>query len=289
MNQNESWISTREAATRLGVTAARIRQMVSEGAISGRKIGGKYRGQWQIQASDIDKRIHIKGVTGTMRVKNRMTHNPVTANLKTNYNQALRMMEQNNIKSLPVVNNKGDLVGIVTRSDMLRAEPSPVTTLSVFEMVSLLEKVTMDKIMSNPVYAVKESCSITNAANFMLTNEVGCLPVTHGGKLTGIITDTDIFKTFVEITGGGQTGSRIEARMPDQKGQLVPFIEVFTNADSYIVSVSITYDQDGEHAFVDLKERGGDESLIKQGLTAMGNVETIAFRPSDEDQLLIFE
>ena len=89
------------------------------------------------------------------------------------------MMQQNNIKSLPVVDSNGDLVGIVTRSDMLRAEPSPVTTLSVFEMASLLEKVTMDKIMSRPVFAVDESCSITNAANFMLSKDVGCLPVIH--------------------------------------------------------------------------------------------------------------
>lgn len=289
MDHNESWITTGDAAARLGVTTARIRQMISEGAISGQKMGGKYRGQWQIKSCDIEKRIHIKGVTGTMRVKNRMTHNPVTANLKTNYNQALRMMQQNDIKSLPVVDSNGDLVGIVTRSDMLRAEPSPVTTLSVFEMASLLEKVTMDKIMSRPVFAVDESCSITNAANFMLSKDVGCLPVIHENKLSGIITDTDIFKTFVEVTGGGQAGSRIEARMPAQKGQLVPFIKVFTNSGSDIVSVSITSDQDGEHAFVDLKERGGDEMLIKQGLEAMGNVETLAFRPSDQDQLLIFD
>jgi len=218
-----------------------------------------------------------------------MTHNPISATINTNYNQALRLMEQNNIKSLPILNDKGVLVGIVTRSDMLRAEPSPVTTLSVFEMASLLERVTMDKIMSSPVYAVLESCSITNAANFMLQKDVGCLPVVNNDKLSGIITDTDIFKTFVEVTGGGQVGSRIEVRMPDQKGQLAPFIEVFTKADSDIVSVSITYDQDGEHGFVELKERGGDESLIKQGLAKMGNVETIAFRPSDEDQILMFE
>lgn len=224
-----------------------------------------------------------------MRVKNRMTPNPITANRKTNYNQALRLMQQNNIKSLPVIDSKGELVGIVTHSDMLRAEPSPVTTLSVFEVASLLEKVTMDKIMSSPVFAVDESCSITNAANFMLSNDVGCLPVVLDGRLTGIITDTDIFKTFVEITGGGQAGSRIEARMPDQKGQLAPFIKAFTNANSYIVSIAITYDPDGEHAFVDVKERGGDESVIIDELKKLGNIEILEFRPSDSDELLQFK
>jgi len=222
-----------------------------------------------------------------MRVRNRMTQNPVTASTKTNYNQALRMMEQNNIKSIPILSN-GDLVGIVTYSDMLRAEPSPVTTLSVYEVASLLNKVTMDKIMSKPVLAIDESCSISNAANFMFLNDVGCLPVVKDGKLPDIITDTDIYKTFVEITGGGQTGSRIEARMPDQKGQLAPFIEAFTKADSYIVSVAISYEQDGEHAIVNLKERGGDESIIRSELDKLGNVEILEFKPSEDDNLLRF-
>jgi acetoin utilization protein AcuB len=288
MDYPDELITTQEAASQLGVTSARIRQMIADGKLSAKKVGGKYRGQWQINAKDVYKRIRLQGENVTMRVKNRMTHNPIKADLKTNYNQALRLMQQNNIKSLPIVDSRGKLVGIVTHSDMLRAEPSPVTTLSVFEVASLLEKVTMEKIMSKPVLAIDESCSITNAANFMLQNGIGCLPVVRDDLLCGIITDTDIFKTFVDITGGGQAGSRIEARMPDQKGQLAPFIEAFTNADSYIVSVAITYDQDGEHAFVDLKERGGNESIIRKELEKLGNVEVIEFRPNDEDQLFKF-
>ncbi len=284
-NQHEEWITTQEAASRLGVTPARIRQMVSDGNIPGKKIGTKYRGQWQVSAIEIEKRVHLKGVTGTMRVKNRMTLNPITATKKTNYNQALRLMQQNTIKSLPILDSNGELVGIVTQSDMLRAEPSPVTTLGIFEMASLLEKVTMEKIMSQPVMAVDESCSITNAANFMVLNDIGCLPVLRDGKLVGIITDTDIFKTFIEITGGGQTGSKIEARMPDQKGKLAPFIDAFTRAESYIVSVSITYDKDGEHAFVDIKERGGDETKIQEELNKLPDVEIIEFKSSGDDQL----
>jgi acetoin utilization protein AcuB len=288
MANQEEWLTTNEASERLGVTTARIRQMVANNQLAGKKMGGKYRGQWLIKASEVDKRVHKKGVTGTMRVRNRMTPNPITANPKTNYNEALRLMQQNNIKSLPILNIRGELIGLVTHKDMLRAEPSPVTSLSVFEIASLLEKVTMDKIMQKPVFVVEETCSITNAANFMLLNEVGCLPVVKDGKLSGIITDTDIFKTFVDITGGGQAGSRIEARMPDQKGQLAPFIEAFSKAGSYIVSVAITYDKDGEHAYVDIKERGGDEALIKTQLDELGNVEIVEFRPSDEDQLLKF-
>ncbi|MFC1996889.1 CBS domain-containing protein [Chloroflexota bacterium] len=284
----EEWITTQAAAERLGVTTARIRQMVAEEQITARKMGSKYRGQWQIKASEIEERIHAKGVTETMRVKNRMTPNPIVATPKTNYNEALRLMQQNHIKHLPVVDSRDKLVGIVTQGDMLRAEPSPVTTLSVYEIASLLEKVTMEKIMTSPVYAVEEACSITNAASFMLSNEVDCLPVVRDGKLVGIITDTDIFKTFVEITGGTQSGSRIEARMPDQKGQLAPFIQALSNADSYIVSVAISYEESGDFGYVDVKERGGDDARILAELEKLDDVEIIAFRPNDDDKVLKF-
>jgi acetoin utilization protein AcuB len=284
----EEWITTREAAERLGVTTARIRQMVAENQIDARKLGSKYRGQWQINAGEVEERIHARGVTETMRVKNRMTPNPIVASPKTNYNQALRLMQQNEIKHLPIVDSHGKLVGIVTQGDMHRTEPSPVTTLSVFEMASLLEKVTMDKIMTSPVIAVDESCVITNAASFMLTNNVTCLPVVRDEKLVGIITDADIFKTFVEITGGTQSGSRIEARMPNQQGQLAPFIQALSNADSYIVSVAISYEESGNFGYVDVKERGGDEAKIRAALEEVDGVEVIAFRPSDHDKVLKF-
>jgi acetoin utilization protein AcuB len=285
MESNE-WITTQEAAERLGVTTARIRQMVAENQISARKMGSKYRGQWQIKSSDIEKRLHEKGVTQTMRVKNRMTPNPIVANPKTNYNEALRLMKQNHIRHLPIVDKKGIPVGIVTQGDMLRAEPSPVTTLNVFEIASFLDNVTMETLMTSPVLAVDEFCSITNAANFMLINEIDSLLVMRDEELVGIITIADIFKTFIEITGGGQSGSRIEAKMPIQKGHLAPFVQALSNAGSFIVSLAISNDED--YGYLDVKERGGDEDEMRKELDKLGYVEILSFRQSDSDKLLTF-
>lgn len=285
----DEWIVTREAASRLGVTPARVRQLVAENKLTAKKLGGKYRGQWLIKASEIQKRLEEKGVISTMRVKSRMTPNPVVASPKTTYNEALRLMQQNGIKHLPIVNKKEKLVGIVTRSDMLGAKPSGVSTLSVYEIASLLEKVTMNQIMSHPVMAVQEDCSIANAANHMLEHGISCLPVVREGEVVGIITDTDVFKTFVEVTGGGQAGSRIEVRMPDKKGYLAKFVNVFAEADSYIVSVAITYDDSGEFCYVDLKERGGDEKLLREKLEDLEDIDIIEFFPSDHEGLCEFE
>ena len=287
MTDKAEWITTQEAADLLGVSTARVRQMMAEGQLTGQKMGGKYRGQWQIKASDVELRLHKKGVTYTMRVKNRMTPSPITATPETNYNEALRLMQANNIKNLPIVDKKGKLVGIVTHGDMLRAEPSPVTTLSVYEIVSLLEKVTMKSIMTSPIYAVDENCSITNAANFMLEKGIKSLVVVKDDKLVGIITDTDIFKTFVEITGGGQPGTHIEARMPDQQGQLAPFIQAISDAGSYIVSVVLSYEEDG-YGNADVKERGGDEAKLKEALGKLDHIDNVHFRASGQDKLLNF-
>ena len=84
-----------------------------------------------------------------MRVKSRMTRAPISAGPKTTYNEALRMMESNNIHHLPILNIKGKLVGIVTKSDMQEAEPSRVSTLSIIEIAALLNKVTMVQLMSH--------------------------------------------------------------------------------------------------------------------------------------------
>jgi len=283
--ENKEWISTQEAAEHLGVTTARIRQMVAENQIGARKMGSKYRGQWQINLTDVEKRLHEKGVTQTMRVKNRMTPNPIVANLKTNYNEALRLMKQNQIKHLPILDEKGKPVGIVTQANMLRTAPSPVTTLNVFEIASYLDNVMVDQIMTSPVLAVDESCSITNAANFMLINKIDSLLVMRDETLVGIITIADIFRTFIEMTGGNQPGSRIEAKLPNQKGHLAPFIQALSNAGSYIVSLALSSNEE-DYGYWDVKERGGNEDEIRKELDKLGYAEIISFRPSDSDKLL---
>ncbi|OQY30688.1 MAG: hypothetical protein B6I38_06990 [Anaerolineaceae bacterium 4572_5.1] len=290
MEAKKEWISTKEAAERLSVTTARVRQMVAEKQVTAQKVGGKYRGQWLIKASDIEKRLSKLSKKGVhaMRVKGRMTPNPVVVSPNTSYNEALHLMRSNGIKHLPVLNKKDELVGIVAHADMLEAEPSPVTTLSVYEMASLLEKVTISKIMTSPVYAVEEDCSITNAAKFMIEKEIGCLPVIRNGELVGIITDTDVVKTFVEITGGEQSGTHVELKTPDRKGEIARVCTAFANANSYIVSIAITYSDNSDYAYVDIKERGAIADALQAEIAKLDDIEIVEMRPVNSDELLSF-
>jgi len=285
--ESKEWLTTQEAADLLDVTTARIRQMIAEKQINAQKMGGKYRGQWQINTNDLKKLVHKKGVTNTMRVKNLMTPSPITAHIETNYNEALRLMKKNAINHLPIVDNKGKPIGIVTTGGMLRATPSPVTTLNVFEIASMLDNVTMGSIMVSPVFAVDENCSISTAANFMLINKIDSLLIVQEDALVGIITAADIFRAFVDITGGSQAGTRIEAKLPNEKGHLAPFIQALSNAGSFIVSLSISNDSP-EYGYIDVKERGGDEAEIRKELDKLGWVEIVNFRKSDSYQLLSF-
>src|SRR5689334_10319222 len=139
-----------------------------------------------------------------MKVRQRMTPSPITISPSTSHSEAVTVMRENHIRRLPVVDKNGKLVGIISHKDLLSTSPSPATTLSVYEIYTLLDELTVEKFMIHPVLAVEDDCSIATAAGFMIEHKIGCLPVMHEGKLIGIITETDIFRTFVEVLGGGE-------------------------------------------------------------------------------------
>ncbi|MFN3705881.1 MAG: CBS domain-containing protein [Thermoflexales bacterium] len=132
-------------------------------------------------------------------VRDWMTANPVTISPQTSLADAHRLMKQKKVRRLPVV--EGDkLVGIVALSDILEAEPSQATTLSIYELNYLLAELKVEKIMKRPVITVTPDTTIREAANLMLTHKIGGLPVMEGGRLVGIITESDIFRMIVRVT-----------------------------------------------------------------------------------------
>lgn len=112
--------------------------------------------------------------------------------------EAHQVMIRNNIRRLPVVD--GDkLMGIVTLSDIQQASPSDATSLSVWELNYLLAKLTIKKIMTSPVMTIGEDDPVNEAANMMLTNKFGGIPVVNSaGRLVGMVTESDIFRLVAE-------------------------------------------------------------------------------------------
>ena len=127
-----------------------------------------------------------------MLVRDVMTSNVVTIPSDTPVLEAERILEFHKFERLPVV-DKGKLVGLVTKDDLLKAEPSSATTLSRGELLYLLSKLTVKEIMKKNVVTVPPDIPIEQATAIAQKNRVGCLPVVEGDRVVGILTTNDIF------------------------------------------------------------------------------------------------
>ena len=125
----------------------------------------------------------------------------ITAAPETAMLDARRLMLEKRIRHL-LVTEHGRLVGIVTDRDIRLNLPSQATSLSVWEINHLLTKLTVGEVMTRTVITIGPDREARDAAQLMLDHSIGALPVTDGGALVGIITETDIMRAFVWLTGG---------------------------------------------------------------------------------------
>ena len=154
-----------------------------------------------------------------MLVGERMSYPVISANPEMPVVDALNLMKREHIRRIPVMKN-GKLIGIVSDKDLLNASPSQATSLSVWELNYLVSKITIKDVMSKTVLTVDEDTPIEEAARIMADNKIGGLPVMRGSEIVGMITETDLFKIFLELMGARDSGVRVTALIPDQKGQL---------------------------------------------------------------------
>ena len=199
-----------------------------------------------------------------MQVKDRMTPNPVTITEDSSFQDALQMMKEKKIRRLPVVNKNGRLVGIVADKDLFTASPSPATSLSVFEVHYLLSKMKMKSLMTKRLITVGCDCPLEEAARIMVDHKVGSLPVLKENKLVGIITETDIFKTFVEILGGREKGLRLTLDVTEKKGALAAIAREIAKQDGNIISVATFSGRAANDRIITVKIVGAPkEALLK--------------------------
>ncbi len=181
-----------------------------------------------------------------MLVKDRMSNEPVTVSPETTVPDALSLMEKKHIRRLPVV-DKDRLVGIVTLLDLVRASPSPATSLSIWELNYLLAKLPVRDVMAKKVLTVSPETPIDEAAKLMREHRLGGLPVVREGKLVGIITETDIFTAFIEMLGVNRGGLRLTLELPDRRGSLAEVAEIFRSLEVNVVSVALLPSEPGKN------------------------------------------
>ena len=179
-----------------------------------------------------------------MLVKNRMTKNPITVKPDLPIAEALEWMRREKVRHFPVVDKKGKLVGMVARDDLLYASPSPVTTLSVWEVTYLMSQVTVDEVMTKEVITTTEDTPIEEAARLMYDNRIGSLVVMRDGLVVGIITETDLFEAFLDLFGGHSKGVRLTALAPYYKGSLADIASKVSKAGGLILALNVSEGED---------------------------------------------
>jgi acetoin utilization protein AcuB len=172
-----------------------------------------------------------------MLVKEQMTANPVTIKLGTSVPDALSLMRERKIRRLLVLDAKGKLVGIASEKDLLYASASPATSLNVWEINSLLSKLVVDRFMSRKLITITEDTPIEEAARIMADNKFGGLPVVRKGELVGIITETDIFRSLLDMLGGRRKGLRVMATVEGGKGTFAKVVDAIATAGGDIVGM----------------------------------------------------
>lgn len=143
-----------------------------------------------------------------MRIRDMMTKNPITVDSETLVLDARRIMKENNIRRLPVV-DKGKLKGIITKHDLLEAAPSPATSLSVHELNYLLSKMKVKEIMKKDPVTLTPDTPFEEALRIGQEKKIGAFPVVENGKVVGIATESDIVRFLTRALGIREEGSRI--------------------------------------------------------------------------------
>jgi acetoin utilization protein AcuB len=197
-----------------------------------------------------------------MLVQERMTKHVLTVKPNAPVDDTLRRMRAEKVRRFPVVDNEGRLIGLVSERDMLYAAPSPATSLSVYELHYLYSRIKVEQVMTRDVVTVCAEDPIEEAARLMVDYRIGGLPVMRDGNLVGIISETDIFKAFMEMLGARDPGVRVTVSCRDKRGELAALTSAVARLGGNIISVGTFWGEDSTTAMVMLKVSGVDKETL---------------------------
>jgi acetoin utilization protein AcuB len=159
-----------------------------------------------------------------MLVRSRMTRDVKTVSPDTSLADALNVSRTHRIRHLPVVVGTR-LVGLVTDRDLRLAMP-PIWAAQQEELHRALHTRTVGEVMATRIITASPDLPVEDAGKLLYENRIGCLPVLEEDRLTGILTETDLLRAFVELFGTTQPSSRIEVRMPNKPGELARVVRL---------------------------------------------------------------
>ena len=177
-----------------------------------------------------------------MLVENWMSKDVVTVDVNDSMQDATRLLKKHNIRGLPVIEN-GKLVGIVTDRDLKRASASDATTLEIHELLYLISKIKVKEVMTKDPITIPLDYTVDEAAEVLLENKLSGAPVVDDkGQLTGIITQTDIFRVLVSLTGVKKPGIQFAFQLRDYPGSIKKVADIIRKYGGRIMSILSSHD-----------------------------------------------
>jgi acetoin utilization protein AcuB len=178
-----------------------------------------------------------------MLVEKWMTRTPVMISDEASLGTAIRLLKEKKIRRLPIM-HEGKLAGIVTDRDLKAASPSKATSLDIWELHALIESLKIREIMSTDLITIRPDDTIEKAARIMLEKRIGGLPVVDAeGNLVGMLTEADVFRALVEVTGANSHQTRISLLVPDLPGTIREVADICRERGGKIRSILASYAQ----------------------------------------------
>jgi len=177
-----------------------------------------------------------------MIVSNWMSKNVITVDVDDSMHDAMKRMKEKNIRMLPVL-KKGKLVGVVTDRDIKRASASDATTLDVHELLYLVSKIKVQNIMTKNPITVPQNFTVEETAEVLLKHKISGVPVVdQNGQLVGIITQTDLFRVLISLTGVSKGGIQFAFQLEDRPGSIKEVADIIRLYGGRMVSILTSYD-----------------------------------------------
>lgn len=203
-----------------------------------------------------------------MLIKQWMTHEVVSVLPDTSLLKCKSLLRDMNISHLPVVDKQGHVVGLLCDDDIKEFSPQHTTGLEVLELLDILAETPAKQIMIVAPHTIHIDETVENAAILMDEKRVNCLPVVDSNdKLVGIVTESDIFKTFISITGSRTESVQMAFVLENKPGTLRAILDRLKEAQARVVTVLSNIRDDGRRG-VTLRfrgeERAVEDALIKE-------------------------
>jgi acetoin utilization protein AcuB len=204
-----------------------------------------------------------------MFVRDCMTRNPVTVRPESDPLAGTMLLKFGGFRHLPVVDADGRLVGIVDRTDleMFLSEAGSAGVIKRQHRV--------DQVMNREVVTVPPDCPLEEAATRMVEHKIGSLPVVETEQVVGIITETDIFKQFAAVLGGGTDLLRLTVQVVHAPGQLAELASRIAQVNGNVSSVvAYAADQPGR-VNITLRVEGADRETVLGAVSDIAGLEVI--------------